>query len=608
VPRRRNPNSPRGNPDEIPLGRPSVRTPQDPPLSGGGNPPPHAPNDDPPPFEPIIPEVPTDGISDKQKAKALLGRAALAELVARKREALKLYEPSPIQEVAHQCNALIRLMLGGNRSGKTTWAATEVSRAVTGQDPWGKWPTSDGNFIIVGKDGSHIGKVMYPRLFLQRRNFLLIRDLETGMFRSWRPWDAIDQERKDEARPAGPLIPRRFVKEVSWYSKKDNIPRVAKLVNGWELYFYSSEADPPGGFPADGAWFDEEILRGSEWTEEVMARLVDRQGRFIWSATPQNATEELFNLHVQAQEEAGSLNPGVQEWIIHIDQNAYMPAESREKFKERMRRRGEESYQVRVEGKFAIEGFRVYPEYGDIHRCKRFAIPDEWTIWVIVDPGRQVCASLFVAVPDPRCDERHRGHIYFFDELYIKNADARQFGRNMKRKLDGRMPRGYIIDKQEGRKHDTGSGRSIEEQYSRQLKRRRLQSIDTGYSFHAGPPDPAGNREAMREWLTPDDAGHIKLVVFDDLLNFDREMKNYHFKRQNGIPTDQPLKKHDHLCDCAGYAAGLDLRWKKPPLLRKREDLAVVRLFEKKKAARIERERGNRRGYHNIGNSGGSDV
>lgn len=598
------PPKPRPDPDAIPIGG-RYRKSTSPVPSGGGNPPPHAPPDK--PFQPIIPDVlPVD---QQAHHRAMMGQSALAELVQRRREALKLYEPSPIQQAGHQAMALIRLMLGGNRSGKTTWAASEVARAVTGQDEWNKWPKSDGNFIVVGKDGSHIGKVMYPRLFHSRRNFLVIRDEVTNLFRAWRPWHQPDVDRKHLTRSAGPLIPPRFVKEVSWYSKKDSIPRVAKLVNGWELYFYSSEADPPGGFAADGAWFDEEILRGSEWVEEIMARLVDRAGRMIWSATPQNATEELFNLHVQAQEEAATMPvPNVEEWVVHLDQNVYTPKEVRDKFKERMMRRGEESYQVRVEGKFAIEGFRVYPEYGDGHKCKRFIVPEDWTLWVIVDPGRQVCAVLFLAVPGPKCEEKHRGHIYFCDELYIKSADARQFGRQLKRKLAGRVPRGYIIDKHEGRKHDTGSGRTIEEQYSRQIKRRRLQSIDTSYSFAAGPPDPEGNREAMREWLTPDDAGHVKLRVFEDLINFDREMKAYHFKRKDGIPTDQVNKKNDHLCDCAGYGAGLDLRWKKPPAVRKREDINVVRAFQRKQAARKEREKGSRRGFFNIGNSGGNDV
>jgi hypothetical protein len=593
VPRR--PRPPAGNPDDVPLGRPDGHA--SPRPSGGGFPPPQAPNDD---AVPIIPDVvsPEDEQAREKKDHA---RAALAELVVRKREALKLYHPLAECEEFHQSKALIRLILGGNRSGKTTASVSEVARAVTGQDPWGKWPHKDGNFIVVGKDGSHIGKVMYPRLFRSRRNFLTIRDRATGLWRAWKADDMDDQLRKDEARPAGPIIPSRFVIETSWYSKKDSIPRIVKLVNGWEMYFYSSESDPPGGYPADGAWFDEEILRGQEWTEEVMARLVDRQGRFIWSATPQNATEELFNLHSQAQEEAGWDNPGVKEWTLHIDGNVHLPTEAKEKFKDRMRKRGEEAYQVRVEGKFAIEGYRVYPEYGDQHRVKRFKIPDEWTLWVITDPGRQVCGVLFLAIPDPQADKEHRGHVYACEELYIRNADARQFGRGMKTKLAGRMPRGYIIDEQEGRKHDTGSGRSIQTQYSQALRRRRLSSIDTGFSFVPGAPDPKANREAVRDWLTPDDSGFVKLRVFDDLANIDREMKNYHFKRVGGYLTDDPVKKNDHLCDCLGYGAAANLRWRKPPALRKREDLAVIRSFLKKRRERNERTKGNRRNYTNLG-------
>jgi hypothetical protein len=557
----------------------------------------------PPAFNPapqdgtIIPELPPPAATPPPVDRA---RQALAEMVKRRREALKLYWPLDIQDEFHKSQILIRLLLGGNRGGKTTPAAVEVARAVTGQDPYGKWPKTDGNFIVVGKDGSHVGKVMYPRLFLRRRNFLTIRDRETGLWRSWRPWDEWDVANKDQAKPAEPLIPKRFIKEISWYSKKDNIPRIVRLLNGWELYFFSSESDPPGGFAADGAWFDEEILRGQEWTEEVMARLIDRQGRFIWSATPQNATEELFNLHNQAEEEASMEKPNVKEWLTHIDQNYYIPTEAKDKFKERMRRRGDDSYQVRIEGKFAIEGFRVFPEYGDHHRRPRFEVPKDWCVYPVTDPGRQVCAVLFIAVPPPTHPEYGR-NVIFMDECYIRDGDARKFAQGVKDKLRGREPRAYVIDDQEGRKHDTGSGRMIRDQYSRALKRKRIPSIDTGYGFVSGNPDPSGNREALREWMIPDEEGFVRLIVFDDLIHFDREMKGYHYKRTAGVLTDQPVKKHDHLVDAAGYGAGLGLRYRRPPKVLSPTDRSVIRAFRKKQKQRRKAQGEGKKNFVNLG-------
>lgn len=589
MPRKRPP--PRVDPDAVPLSRPWAGW--VPPAAAGGNPPagpPHAPRDMPTDF----PEPPRP--PDQSRA-----RAALAELARRRNEALRLYEPNATQQAFHAERCLIRLFLGGNRAGKTTGAVAEVARAVTDQDPYHKWPKSDGNFIIVGKDGSHLGKVMYPRLFLPRRNFKVIRDPITGLLRAFRPWLPEDAARECEAKPAPPLIPPRFVKEKSWYSKKDNIPRVIRLINGWELYFYSSESDPPGGYPADGAWFDEEIIRGGEWSEEVMARLVDRQGRLIWSATPQNATEELFDLHHQALETAADEKPTVVEFISHIDDNKHLSDEAREAFKKRMRKRGDDTYQVRVEGKFAIEGYRVYPEYGDRHKCKRFQVPDDWTRYVIVDPGRQVCAVLILDVPPPT-HPKYKHNRFLTEEIYLKDADARKFAKAVSDKLRGRIPRAYIMDDHEGRKHETGSGRMIRDQYSRALRKLKLHSLETGCNFVPGTADPEGNREAVRDWLAPpDEEGQTPILqVFDDLENFDREMRNYHFKRELGILTDKVVKKHDHLCDDLGYAAGMSLGWKKPPAVRDRTGQGVL-----KRLAWVRRRQGKSKGrYVNMGNGG----
>lgn len=592
------------NPEDIPLDDPIVL--EIPPqrignAPTGGDPPPydHAPNDG-----PVIPPIPPPRRSPDHVDLRVMdrARAAAGEILRRRQEALRLYEPLPEQERFHASRALIRLILGGNRGGKTTPSAVEVARAVTGQDPHNKWPKEDGSFIIVGKGSTDIGKVMYPRLFMRRRNFLIIRDAATGLWRAWRPWDANDVARRTEARAAPPLIPARFVKRngMSWYSKKDNVPRVISLVNGWELYFYSSESDPPSGYSADGAWFDEEILRGEEWVEEVMARLVDRAGRFIWSATPQNATEQLYDLHQQAEKEVEQENPNVAEFTVHIDQNSYLPKESVEKFKERMRHRGDAVYAVRVEGRFAIEGYRVYPEYGPHLHWPRFVIPDDWTLYAVVDPGRQVCAVLFLAIPPPD-DPMHGGHKYFCDELYVKEADARKFASGMADKLRGRVPRAFIIDKQEARKHDTGSGATVEMQYSKALRKKKVYSYATNYSFSSAPADPKGNRESLREWMCPDERGFAVLRVFSDLTNFHREMKNYHVKRdKDGLPTDEVVKKNDHLVDCAGYAAGLMLGYKAPPKIKSREERGILKALERRRRKRPVND-GGRRNFINIG-------
>ena len=92
-------------------------------------------------------------------------REIRAELAERRLESLKLYRAMSHQEEFHKCMASERIVLGGNRGGKSLAVAVEAARAVTGQDPYGKYPKADGNLAIVGRNWPHIGLVIYPILF-----------------------------------------------------------------------------------------------------------------------------------------------------------------------------------------------------------------------------------------------------------------------------------------------------------------------------------------------------------------------------------------------------------------------------------------------------------
>ena len=65
---------------------------------------------------PIIPKAEVAGISSHAINQL---KDAQAELAQRRIEALRLYEPMPLQEEFHTCVASERLVIGGNRSGKS---------------------------------------------------------------------------------------------------------------------------------------------------------------------------------------------------------------------------------------------------------------------------------------------------------------------------------------------------------------------------------------------------------------------------------------------------------------------------------------------------------
>lgn len=195
--------------------------------------------------------LPDDYVSSQTSAQL---RALAMELAKRKIEGLRLYEPLPVQSRFHASKARTRLARGSNRSGKTLCAAVEVARAVTGQDPFDKYPKQNGRAYCVARDLGELGQVMWPKLG-KPGAFKIIRDEVTNEWRAYRPWDPRDHARRRDTKPAPHLIPPRMIKEIGWHNKKLGQPKMIRLYNGWEISFFSSEGVPPHGADIDLFFF-----------------------------------------------------------------------------------------------------------------------------------------------------------------------------------------------------------------------------------------------------------------------------------------------------------------------------------------------------------------
>jgi hypothetical protein len=504
-------------------------------------------------------------------------QAIFAELVARRMESLAIYQPQQLQAAFHACKARHRLALGSNRSGKTLTAAAEVARAATGQDPYKKYPARDGVIFVVGKNWDHNGDVLYKKL-CRAGAFKMIRDQFTKAWRTFRPNDPFDWERRHEAKPAPPLIPPRMIASIAWQNKKKNQASTIKMRNGWEIRFYSSEGKPPQGSALHLCWFDEEIL-DPDWLPEMRARLLDFDGVLLWSATPQAGTEQLYGLYERSQEEAADPNPSVVSFELLLANNAYMHEQQKLDFARDID--DDEQRQVRIEGKFILTSYRVFPEWRGKHLIDSFPVPQSWTRYIFIDPGRQFAAALFLAVPPPN----ESPHVYFYDEVYCRDADARKFADMVAAKVGQDRIECQWIDWHEARKRDAGTGNQLYHVYARAFRRRKLLTVQTGAGFRRAPDDPAGGLEAMRSWLTTDEDGITRLLVFRDRCpNFDREMRVYRYRRKkeggSWIVTDEPIKKKDHLVDCFRYAASVDPGYVKPPKRKARANNEVRRAMQ----------------------------
>lgn len=470
---------------------------------------------------------------------------------------MRLYRPNPNQEEIHKSLASEILVIGGNRSGKSLCTFVEDARAVTGQDPYHKYPEKDGMLCIIGKDWKHIGLVVVPYLF-RAGAFKIIKDEETGEWRAYDPTK--DEARRAEAKPAPPLIPPRMIKSTSWVLKSANYMQRCTLHNGWEINFFSSEGEPPQGFQSNRCHIDEDINNES-WVPEMQARLVDRKGVLCWSAMPHSTNNALLGLkeRADAAEEQLGEEAEIKQFKLRFLDNPYLDADEKRKSIERWAAVGEDVLRMRAEGDFITDSILVFPNFDmRIHGLERDElpngqVPNDWTRYAVIDPGHAVTAVLFAAVPP---DERFW---LCYDQLYIRQCNATIFGERFREKVRDYHFHAFIIDAHGGRLRDIGSGRLPVEQYTEQLIKHGIKSEVTGHSFLAGCDDIIARGESTRTALHIRPVGTPTLrVLRGSCPDLERELKRYRKMVNNvagtAVVTDKPNTRGEvHLCQCLEY-------------------------------------------------------
>lgn len=490
-----------------------------------------------------------------------------SELSERRMESLRLYSPTPKQLEYHHDLASEIVVLGGNRSGKSLCTFVEDAWAATGTHPVeGKYPKEGGTLVIVGANWKHIGLVVVPYLF-KAGAFKIIKDLTTGRWRAFDPLQ--DAGRDKEAKPAPPLIPPRLIKSMSWLLKSAGYLNSCELVNGWTIYCFSSEGDPPQGFQANRVHIDED-LSNEQWVPEMQARLADRKGRFCWSAMPHSKNDALIGLNERAERAEETGNQDIKRYVLRFLDNPHIDANEKRKMLERWSAIGDDVLRQRSEGEFTTDSILVYPSFNmAIHGYDRdgFAagvVPADWCRYAVIDPGHAVTAVLFAAVPPDS------SVTLLYDELYIRNCNAVIFGQEMQKKVTGTQFYAFLIDAHGARLTDIGSGKSPQDQYTEQLSLLNIRSQATGASFIPGSDDVQAGLHAVRTALhiRPDGTTRLRLLR-GALPNLEREMKRYKKKCNyiagTTIVTDEPNKRGEfHLVDCLRYLCAYEPRYHAP--------------------------------------------
>ena len=513
------------------------------------------------PKQPPVSPLPTaQTISSFQRDEL---RTLQSELIERRMESLRLYKPTEKQQEFHNSLASESLVIGGNRSGKSLCTFIEDAWAATGTHPVeGKYPREGGNLVIVGANWKHIGLVVVPYLF-KAGAFKIIKDAQT---QRWRAFDPVgDADREKEAKPAPPLIPPRLIKSYSWLLKSAGYLNSCELTNGWTIYCFSSEGDPPQGFQANRVHIDED-LNNEQWVPEMQARLADRKGLFCWSAMPHSKNEALIGLNERAERAEELGNPDIKRFVLRFLDNPHIDPNEKRKMIERWSAIGEDVLRQRSEGEFTTDSILVYPNFNlSVHGYERASlansvVPEDWCRYAVIDPGHAVTAVLFAAVP-PSED-----FLLLYDELYIRNCNASIFAAEFHKKAQGQQFYSFLIDAHGARLTDIGSGKSPQEQYTEQLAALGIRSKATGSSFIPGSDDIQGGLQAVRNMLhiRPDGTARLRFLR-GSVPNMEREMKRYKKKcayvAGTTVVTDEPSKRGEfHLVDCLRYLCAYEPR------------------------------------------------
>ena len=733
-------------------------------------------------------QLPVDvrDLSEDQRRRLL---ALGLEIVRRRMSPLRLYEPMPHQLAFHKSQAPERLIFGGNRTGKTLALCTEIAWDLTATHPYYKGPERDGVMFIVGKDSKHIAQTLWPYLYKRKPTFRMIRDLETGLWRSYRQYDPADLARQAESVPMLPLIDRRLIKDVAWEKKAAGNPEMVRMHNGWVAYCLSSLGAPPRGADIDrclagwseiydpvakrfrrideiaGPWhvwsfnertrraeirvasqpfvkgfgeitgvslsngevlyttrkhrllttvgwrsvqeawlgrlplveaecrvpsesriqlrltrqtsrpavlvsagravaeanqcptdetrfsrvaspasrhacslsspltienvesagqhaiwdisvpetnnyvygnsvnhncfFDEELVHRA-WYPEVSARLIDRNGRFVWAATPQTGTDQLYELFLRCISEHGKEKPLCESFFAVPLDNVHISEENKRRFLAKLADNPEQ-IKVRWDGQFLVPSYRMYPNFspGVTHGCDFFDIPDNWTRYVSIDPGNQVACAGFFAVPpegamkpahaeDPLRREEPAGKcVYMYDEVYQRDTNVFEFAEAMKHKMDGQNFQAFLIDDHGSRKTES-SGKTIYQQYADEFAKRGLKSAATGSAFvsmNVGNESLEAGCEQVRAWLRSRDGEKPRLQILNGTCHgIINDMTRYHRKKTaSGDVTDKPdATRFSHGADVVRYAAMHGMPYVKPPLLSRMTGWAMDYLRSKR--------------------------
>jgi len=285
--------------------------------------------------------------------------------------------PNDGQLAFHKSDTRVRLLLGGNQSGKTIAGVVEAVWTALGIHPYRRVRVPNRGRIVASlgfEEGA--GQVIVPKIY--------------------------------EWLPQGSLLrtPR---------NNQAGIPAHWEFVNGSVMNILSGEQETKvfEGWTGDWAWVDEPCRK--DIYEATRRGLIRQKGRLWMTMTPLQEPWLYNDLWTPA---VTGDRKDISAFIIDTydnckDNGGYLDREEIEAFEKDL---PEDLRETRIHGRFRHLSGRVYGEFDpSVHVVKAFKIPDHWPIYEGIDPHLKKEHAYCQWTVNPK-----EGDIYVIAEIYAK--------------------------------------------------------------------------------------------------------------------------------------------------------------------------------------------
>lgn len=426
------------------------------------------------------------------------------------------YKALPVQTRFHSSRAKGKMMMGGNRVGKTVGGAVESAMRLTGETSF-----------IDEETGKIYERTDLPKPPVRGRGVAV--DIDRGinliMLPELKKW-----------------IPSKYLINNNWDDSYSKTHKILTLNNGSTMEFMSYEQDREKfqGTSRHFVWFDEEPPE--EIFKECMARLIDTNGDWWITMTPLIEMSWTYTTLYEPAV-AGTLN-SVEVFEGQLEDNTHIEMAAFDRLTQTF---SDEEKETRKSGVYISHTGLVYGEsftrvrnvIPDIVQSSRFEIlKNDWSHFQMVDWGYNNPTAILFACYDAD------GRIIVYDEIYQNKKLVREQAEDWKNKRNElQIKSTYAVGDPSIASTDPLKGSSVQSEFGENGIYIALGNNDV----HAG----IARVQAMFK--------EQQLFISQRCANLLSELMKYRWDRHLTKARDrknkkeEPVKKDDHACDALRY-------------------------------------------------------